>query len=118
MTSADRDSSSLRLIRDFDVWLTVHRSSMLIKRPTICHLVIYLFLLYSLLNMFRATLCPSSGADDLVVFFRCVAEPWLRRQSDPVGCLSVHWEALSTTNFNTVSCAKCFPMDRQAANWI
>ena len=43
--------------------------------------------------MFRATLCPSSGADDLEVFIRCVAEPWLCRQSDPVGCLSVHWEA-------------------------
>ena len=67
-------------------------------------LVIYLYLLYSLLNMFRATLCPSSGVDDLVVLFRCVAEPWLCRQSDSVGCLSVHWEALST-------CAKCFPMD-------
>ena len=24
---------------------------------------------YKLLNMFRATLCPSSGADDLVVLF-------------------------------------------------
>ena len=58
----------------FDVWLTVPRSSMWIKRPTRCHLVLYLFLLYRLLNMFRATLCPSSGADDLVVFFRCVAE--------------------------------------------
>ena len=31
--------------------------------------IIYIFLLYKLLNMFRATLCPSSGADDLVVFF-------------------------------------------------
>ena len=51
-----------------DVWLTVHRSSMWNKKPTICHLVLYLFLLYKLLNMFRATLCPSSGADDLVVF--------------------------------------------------
>jgi len=39
------------------------------KKPTRCHLVLYLFLLYKLLNMFRATLCPSSGADDLVVFF-------------------------------------------------
>jgi len=28
-------------------------------------LVLCLFLLYRLLNMFRATLCPSSGADDL-----------------------------------------------------
>ena len=56
----------------FDVWLTVHRSSMWNKKPTRCHLVLYLFLSispYKLLNMFRATLCPSSGADDLVVFF-------------------------------------------------
>jgi len=30
-------------------------------------LVLCLFLLYRLLNMFRATLCPSSGADDLEV---------------------------------------------------
>jgi len=57
----------------FDVWLTVHRSSMWNKRPTKCRLVLYLFLLYRLLNMFRASLYPSSGADALVVFFRCVA---------------------------------------------
>jgi len=38
------------------------------KKPTRCHLVLYLFLLYKSLNMFRATLCPSSEADDLVVF--------------------------------------------------
>jgi len=49
-------------------WLTVHRSSVWNKKPTRCHLVLHLFLLYKLLNMFRATLCPSSGADDLVVF--------------------------------------------------
>ena len=53
----------------FDVWLTVHRSSLRNKKPTRCHLVLYLFLLYKLINMFRATLCTSSGADDLVVFF-------------------------------------------------
>jgi len=57
-------------ISKFDVWLNVHHSSMWNKKPTTCHLVLYLFLLYKLLNMFRATLCPSSGADDLVVFFR------------------------------------------------
>jgi len=34
---------------------------MRIKRPTRCHLVLYLFLLYRLLNMYRATLCPASG---------------------------------------------------------
>jgi len=54
------------------MWLTVHRSSMWNKKPTRCHLVLYLFLLHKLLNMFRATLCPSSGADDLVVVFCCV----------------------------------------------
>ena len=48
------------------------------KKPTRCHLVLHLFLSispylflsispYKWLNMFRATLCPSSGADDLVV---------------------------------------------------
>jgi len=31
----------------FDVWLTVHRSSMWNKKPTRCHLVLYLFLLIS-----------------------------------------------------------------------
>ena len=36
--------------------------SMWNKKPTRCHLVLYLFLLYKLLNMFRANLCLSSGA--------------------------------------------------------
>jgi len=45
--------------------------------------------------MFRATLCPSSGADDLVVFFTCGVVPWLCRQSDPAGWLCVHWEVRS-----------------------
>ena len=53
-------------------------TSMWNKKPTRCHLVLYLFHLYKLLNMFRATLCPSSGADDLVVFFAaCGVVPWL-----------------------------------------
>jgi len=62
--------------------------------------------------MFRVTLCPSSGADDLVVFFRCVAVPWLCRQSDPVGCLSVHWEALNTTEEMNVFQSKNFTWKR------
>jgi len=56
----------LETIYDTDVWLTVHRSSMWSKKPTRCHLVLYLFLLYKLLNKYRVTLCPSSGADNLV----------------------------------------------------
>jgi len=48
--------------------LTVRRSSVWNNKPTRCHLVLYLFLLYKLLNMFRDTLCPSSEADDLVAF--------------------------------------------------
>ena len=62
-------SSLLNICNAFDVWLTVHHSSMWNKKPTRCNLVLYLFLLYKLLNMFRATLCPSSETDDLVVFF-------------------------------------------------
>ena len=42
------------------------------KKTSRCHLVLYLFLPYKLLNMFRATLCPSTGADDLVVFLLLV----------------------------------------------
>ena len=38
-----------------------------------------LFLLYKLLNMFRATMCPSSGADDSVVLSPCFGiVPWLQ----------------------------------------
>ena len=38
-----------------------------------------LFLLYRLLNMFRATMCPSSGADDYVVLsLRVGIVPWLQ----------------------------------------
>ena len=45
---------------------------MLNKEPTRCHLVLYIFLLYKLFNRFRATLCQSSGDDDLVVFLPLV----------------------------------------------
>jgi len=38
-----------------------------------------IFLLYKLLNMFRATMCPSSGADDYVVLSpRVGIVPWLQ----------------------------------------
>ena len=55
-------------VSPFDVWLTVHRNSLWNKKPTRCHLILFISP-YKLLNMFWATLCPSSGADDLVVFF-------------------------------------------------
>jgi hypothetical protein len=36
-----------------------------------------LFLFYKLLNMFRATMCPTSGADDFVVLLpRVGIVPW------------------------------------------
>jgi len=61
------------------------------KKPTICHLVLYLFLLYKLLNMFRATLCPSSGADDLVVFLPRVVKcrGCVGGQIRLAGCVSI-----------------------------
>jgi len=71
------------------------------------------FLLYKLLNMFRATMCPSSGADDwLVVFATCwywaVAAVSL---SKPVGSYCVHWGVRSS-----VSCATNPSMDTIATN--
>ena len=36
-----------------------------------------LFLLYKLLNMFRAIMCPSSGADDCVVLSLLKMGTWL-----------------------------------------
>jgi len=50
-----------------DVWLTVHRHSVWIRNQLDVTLCYPLFLLYKLLNMFRATMCPSSGAGDCVV---------------------------------------------------
>ena len=47
-----------------------------------------------MLNMFRAALCPSSGADDLVVFFHVSFEKYVARS------------------------ATYFPMDTQPANRI
>ena len=82
----------LKHVPSFDVWLTVHRSSMWNKKPTRCHLVLYLFLLYKLLNMFRATLCPSSGDD-----------------------LAIH---LAQPHTNKASCATYSPVDTQPVNRI
>jgi hypothetical protein len=50
------------------------------KKPTRCHFCCYpLFLFYKLLNMFKATMCPSTGADDCVVLSPLVGiVPWLQ----------------------------------------
>jgi len=51
-----------------------------------------LFLLYKLLNMFRATMCPSSGADDCAVLSpRVVTVPWLQEgcQNRLAGSVSI-----------------------------
>ena len=45
-----------------DVYWTVHHLDNWRKRPTRCHLLLYYA--YVRLNMFRAPLCPSSGAHD------------------------------------------------------
>ena len=50
-----------------DMWLTVHRNSVWIRNQLDVTFVLFLFLFYKLLNMFRATMCPSSGADECVV---------------------------------------------------
>jgi len=51
-----------------------------------------LFLLYKLLNMFRATMCPYSGADDCVVLSPHVGiVPWLQEgcQNRLAGSVSI-----------------------------
>ena len=55
----------------------------------------HLFLLYKLLNMFRATMCPSSGADDYVVLSpRVGIVPWLQE-----GCQNRLAGSVSTEEF-------------------
>ena len=63
-----------------DVWLTVHRNSVWIRKTNWMSLLCYpLFLFYKLLNIFQATMCPSSGADDSIVLSPCVGVvPWLQ----------------------------------------
>ena len=62
-----------------DVWLTVHRNSIWKRNQLDVTLCYPLFLLYKLLNMFRATMCPSSGTDDCVVSSPLVGVvPWLQ----------------------------------------
>ena len=51
-----------------------------------------IFLLYKLLNMFRATMCPSSGADDCVMLSpRVGIVPWLQEgcQNRLAGSVSI-----------------------------
>ena len=65
-----------RFIVKFDVWLTVHRSSMWNKKPTRCHLVLYLFLLYKLLFISCSTCFwpPCAHPQELTTqwYFCCV----------------------------------------------
>ena len=59
----------------------------------------HLFLLYKLLNMFRATTCPSSGADDCVVLSPHVGiVPWLQEgcQNRLAGSVSIEKFAVRT----------------------
>ena len=54
--------------------------------------VLSLFLLYKFLNMFWATMCPSSGADDCVVLLpRVGIVPWLQEgcQNRLAGSVSI-----------------------------
>ena len=50
-----------------DVWLTVHRNSVWIKKIQLDVTFVFFISLLIVLNMFRATMCPSSGADDCVM---------------------------------------------------
>ena len=67
-----------------------------------------LFLLYKLFNMFRATTCPSSGADDCVVLSpRVGVLPWLQEgcQNRLAGSVSII--NLSALELDIYSLAYC-----------
>jgi hypothetical protein len=69
------------------------------------------FLLYKLLNMFRVTICPSSGADDCVVLSpRDGIVPWLQG-----GCQNRLAGSVSIEEF-VAQRATNFPMDTLPAN--
>jgi len=74
------------------VWLTMHRNSVWIRNQLDVTLCYPLFLLYKLLNMFRATMCPSSGADDCIVLSQRVGIVlWLQEgcQNQLAGSVSI-----------------------------
>ena len=81
---------SVNKFSKFDVLLTVHRSSMWNKKPTRCHLVLYLFLLISCSTCFGPPCAHLQELTSQWYFFTCGVVPWLCRQSDPVGWLCVH----------------------------
>ena len=65
-------NQEVKILCSSDVWLTVHRNSVWIRKTNQMSFVYSLFLFYQLLNMFRATMSPSSGADDCVMLQPCV----------------------------------------------
>jgi hypothetical protein len=68
----------------FDVHKSVHHHTVQINQPTRCNsFKSLLFDVYVWLNMFRAPLCPSSGA------YNCTRSLWFYRWSVVVGALLV-----------------------------
>jgi len=89
--------------------------SMWNKKPTRCHLVLYLFLLSKLLFISCSTCFgpPCAHPQELTIsgiFAACGVVPWLCRLSDLVGWLCVYWEVRSCVTYS--------PMDTQLANQI
>ena len=81
-----------------------HFEKMWNKKPTRCHLVLYLFPLYKLIFISCSTCfgSPCAHLQELTTlwyFFTCGVVPWLCRQSDPAGWLCVHWGVRSTTQW-------------------
>ena len=60
-----------------------------------------LYLLYKLLNMFRATMCPSSGADDCVVLSLVLRTPqwthYLLTGSDSLPAATAQYQHVAIT---------------------
>ena len=74
----------LKLSWSFDLRKSLHHHTIQINQPTRCNNFTSLLLeVYVWFNMFRAPLCPSSGA------YNCTRSLWFYRQSVAVGALLV-----------------------------
>ena len=85
--------------------MTVHRNSVWIRNQLDVTLCYGLFLLYKLLNMLLATMCPSSGADDYEVLLpRVGIVLWLQEgcQNRLAGSVSIEEFVATNSSMDTL----------------
>jgi len=95
------------LLCKFHLWKTLTScKSVWVRNQLDVTLCYPLFLLYKLLNMFRATICPSSGADDCVMLSpRVGIVPWLQEgcQNRLAGSVSIEEFVATNSSMDTLA---------------